>query len=119
MVDDDKLRAYQERKNAAFERAMESLYQDGADKDKRMADLVERQQAWDDLFRDMRRVRDLMVEDNGGTHELDRKDPWLSYMIGRLDELIGHWDPDASPEEVELADKHARRPPHKIGPENS
>lgn len=73
----------------------------------------ERVKAWDDLLRSLRKVRDLMLEDNGGSRERNPDDSWLAYMIGRVDELIGHWDPDASPEEVALADAKAKRPPHK------
>jgi hypothetical protein len=62
-----------------------------------------RTQAWNDLFRAARACRDFMLEDNGNTRMVDPNDTWLTYMIGRLDDIIGHWDPDATPEEVVLA----------------
>jgi hypothetical protein len=113
MPSEDARRAYQERKHAAMEAAMVSMYGEPHDEIVETEKRDARTQAWDDLFDSLRRVRDLMVEDNGGSHEHDPKDGWLAYMIGRLDELIGHWDPDASPEEIELADQHDRRPPKR------
>jgi hypothetical protein len=100
--------SYGERKTKAFMDAL--LAEQEAE---RTAKIEVRDTAWKELFTSMRKVRDLMVEDNGGTHEVDPKDTWLAYMIGRLDELIGHWDPDASSEERELADRRDRRPPKR------
>ncbi len=67
--------------------------------------IEERTRAWDDLFRAARKCRDLMLEDNGGTREVDPEDEWLAKKIWEMDVLIGHNDPDASPEEVALADE--------------
>ena len=67
----------------------------------------DREVAWAKLFAAARECRDLLLEDNGNTREVDIKDPWLGYMIGRMDDIIGHWDPDASPEEVQHDDNAA------------
>jgi hypothetical protein len=67
-----------------------------------------RTKAWNELFRAARKCRDFMLEDNGNTRMVDPNDTWLAYMIGRMDDIIGHWDPDCTIEEQRLADEATR-----------
>jgi len=68
-----------------------------------MDDAAEHTQAWNDLFKAARKCRDLLLTDNGGTRAVDPDDEWLAKKIWEMDELIGHNDPNATPEEVALA----------------
>jgi hypothetical protein len=68
----------------------------------------ERTKAWNELFVAARKCRDLMLEDNGFTRDVDPEDEWLAYMIRRMDEMIGHWDPDCSEDELRLAEEASR-----------
>jgi hypothetical protein len=72
----------------------------------REAEMIDvRTRAWSDVYRSLRNVRDIMIEDNGNTRSLDPDDPFLADTIHRIDALLVDWDPDATPEEHDNASR--------------
>ena len=53
----------------------------------------DREEAWNDLWKAAKLLREVLIEDNGGTTEVDLEDPFLAEMIGEMDRIL-HWDPD-------------------------